>query len=185
MAGTGGCESRDEEEVEPMHAWLQSIRMHLEAAELREVLRQSDERQKQLQAELQEAKAEAAEAAAQKAKVEDLTGKLVTVQAQLATKNLQLQEPSTTGPLLSTQPVTSFQAEKRPSEALSAPPGLFLKSETCRPAASPTAPILGTVPTSTGSLPRLLGNRGPPPGLPHPAKVVDAPILQTEPVRIE
>lgn len=114
MAGTGGCESRDEdiasnwhraclsccralvimlpfwtrspfkEEVEPMHAWLQSIRMHLEAterlyfgqqhasicqcffdlqhntwymcqaAELREVLRQSDERQKQLQAELQE-----------------------------------------------------------------------------------------------------------------------------------
>eukprot|EP00913_Durusdinium_trenchii_P015983 g15021.t1 len=75
MAGTGGCESRDEEEVEPMHAWLQTIRMRLEAAELRE-----------------EAKAEAAEAAAQKAKVQDLTGKLAIMQAQLASKNLQLQE---------------------------------------------------------------------------------------------
>eukprot|EP00913_Durusdinium_trenchii_P015980 g15018.t1 len=106
MAGTGGCD------------WINRLMMCLmiESTSFR----------------FQEAKAEAAEAAAQKAKVEDLTGKLVTVQAQLATKNLQLQEPSTTGPLLSTQPVTSFQAEKRPSEALSAPPGLFLKSETCR-----------------------------------------------------
>lgn len=75
-----------------MHAWLQTIRMRLEAAELREVLRQSDERQKQLRSRLQEAKAEAAEAAAQKAKVQDLTGKLAIMQAQLASKNLQLQE---------------------------------------------------------------------------------------------
>lgn len=120
-------------------------------------------------------------------------GTLLSAAAQAAEATGALNKfasaPSTRGPLLSTQPPTPSQADKRPSEALPGPPGTFFsKSETCRPTASsgsPNVPLLGTVPTSTGSLPRLLGNRGPPPGLPHPAKVVDTPILQTEPVRIE
>lgn len=90
------------------------------------------------------------------------------------------------GPLLSTQPPSqppTPQAEKRPSaETMPGPPGTFFsKSETCRSSpSSPNAPLLGTVPCN-GSLPRLLGSRGPP-GLPHPAKVADGlSILQTEP----
>lgn len=83
------------------------------------------------------------------------------------------------GALLSTQPPRPAQAEKKPSPpapelAQQGPPGTFFHkgTENFRPAPPTTppslTPLLGTVPTSYGgSLPRLLGSRGPP-GLTHP-----------------
>jgi len=79
------------------------------------------------------------------------------------------------GALLSTQPPRPAQAEKKTSAPVpeQGPPGTFFhkSTETHRPPAPKqpaSTPLLGTVPTSNGgSLPRLLGNRGPP-GLTHP-----------------
>ncbi|CAJ1341897.1 unnamed protein product [Effrenium voratum] len=92
MAGTGECESHDEEEMEVAQAWLQASRMRLEAAQLKDTLREAQDRNLRLRAQLEASKIKAAEAEQNRARAEELNQKLAAAQNHLVFMNHQTQK---------------------------------------------------------------------------------------------